>query len=239
MARTAHGIVTAHDRLHYAPDNASLVIRLALEDLGAPYEAVLVDRRVRAQKSPAYLAINPGGLIPVLETAHGPIFETGAILLWLADRHGRGAPGPDDPMRGDLLKWLFVLSNTLHPTLRMTFYPDQYVGDDASAQGRLRSVMQARFADQLDMLETRAAPFFADDHASLLDPYLACLMRWRALYPQGATVDFRADRWPRLFAMLIRLEDSPAARAAITAEGLGPHPFTAPRPADPPEGAAL
>jgi len=72
-------------RLHYAPDNASLIIRLALDEIGAPYEAVLVDRQAEAQKAPAYLAMNPAGLIPVLETPQGPMFETGAILLWLGE----------------------------------------------------------------------------------------------------------------------------------------------------------
>jgi glutathione S-transferase len=230
--------MTARYRLHYAPDNASLVIRLALEELGAPFETVLVKRRARAQKSPAYLALNPNGLIPVLETPDGPIFETGAILLWLADRHG-GAPAPADPARGDVLKWLFYLSNTLHPTLRMTFYPDQYVGDDTGVQERLRAAMQARFAEGLDIIETHAAPYFGADHATILDPYVACLMHWRALYPQGSVGDFRADRWPRLLAMLTLLEDSAAARAAIADEGLGPQPFTAPGYPDPPEGAAL
>jgi len=76
----------------------------------------------------------------------------------------------------------------------MTFYPDQYTGEDAAAQGRLRAAMQERFDDCLDMIDARAAPFFGADHATLLDPYLACLMRWRALYPQGAVGDFRADR---------------------------------------------
>ncbi len=50
-----------------------------------PYRTVLVDRAAQAQKSPAYLALNPNGLIPVLETPHGPVFETAAILLWLAE----------------------------------------------------------------------------------------------------------------------------------------------------------
>lgn len=230
--------MTARYRLHYAPDNASLVIRLVLEDLGAPYQTVLVDRRARAQKSPAYLALNPNGLIPVLETDGGPIFETGAILLWLADRHG-GAPAPGDAARGDFLKWLFFLSGTLHPALRMTFYPDQYAGEDAAAQGALRAAMQTRVAEALDILETRAAPVFGADHPTLLDPYLACLMRWRALYPQGAVGDVRSGRWPRLSAMLQRLEKSAPAAAAIAAEGLGPRPFSAPGYPDPPEGAAL
>ncbi|MET4128765.1 glutathione S-transferase family protein [Roseovarius sp. MBR-6] len=222
-------------RLHYAPDNASLVIRLALEGMGAPYETVLVDRATRAQKSPAYLALNPAGLIPALETSEGVLFETGAILLWLADRHGQGAPAPDAPARGDFLKWLFYLSNTLHPTLRMSFYPEQYLDHSA---GALCTAAQARFAGQLDILETRAAPWFGADHPSVLDPYLACLMRWRALYP-ARDPGHDPRRWPRLYAMLERIERSPATRAAIAAEGLGPHPFTAPAPPDPPEGSAL
>ncbi len=46
-------------RLHYAPpDNASLIVRLALEELGQPYQTVLVDRSVTAQASTAYLKIN-------------------------------------------------------------------------------------------------------------------------------------------------------------------------------------
>lgn len=223
-------------RLHYAPDNASLVIRLAMDAIGAPYETVLVDRATRAQKSPAYLALNPAGLIPALETPEGMIFETGAILLWLADRHGQGAPAPDAPARGDFLKWLFYLATTAHPTLRMSFYPDQYLAGDAKA---LCISAQARFADCLDILETRAAPWFGTDRPSVLDPYLACLMRWRALYPERAGAGFDPRHWPRLCAMLSRLEASPATRAAIAAEGLGPHPFTAPDYPEPPEGSAL
>jgi glutathione S-transferase len=224
-------------RLHYAPDNASLVIRLALEEIGAPYETVLVDRSARAQKSPGYLALNPAGLIPALETSEGVLFETGAILLWLADRHGRGAPAPDAPARGDFLKWLFYLSNTVHPTLRMSFYPEQYLDHSA---GDLCAAAQARFAGQLDILEGRAAPWLSAGCPSVLDPYLACLMRWRAHYPARAgTGEYDPRRWPRLFSLLTRIEDRPATRAAIAAEGLGPHPFTAPAPPDPPEGSAL
>ena len=100
--RIAHasyiGGMTAPYRLHYAPDNASLVIRLALEDMGLPYETVLVDRTTREQDSAAYRALNPAGLIPVLETPQGPVFETAAILLWLADTHGQLAPAPADPV---------------------------------------------------------------------------------------------------------------------------------------------
>ena len=111
-------------RLHYAPDNASLIIRLVLDGAGIPYRTVLVDRAARQQDSPAYRALNPTGLIPTLETPVGPISETGAILLWLADTHHLG-PGPADPDRPAFLKWLFFLSNTAHADLRQIFYPHQ------------------------------------------------------------------------------------------------------------------
>lgn len=225
-------------RLHYAPDNASLIIRLTLEDLGAHYETVLVDRAKGGQRAEPYLALNPNGLIPVLETPNGALFETGAILLWLSERHGRLAPAPRDAARGDFLKWLFFMSNTVHPCLRMTFYPDQYLGADLSAQALLRNQMQARFAAYLDMLETRAVPWFDADHPSVLDYYLACLMRWRVLYPEGGCRDFTSRAWPRLHSMLERLEGGAPVRAAIRLEGLGETPFTAPAYPDPPEGSA-
>ncbi len=229
-------------RLHYAPDNASLIIRLALEELGVPYDTVLVDRAAQGQKAPAYLRLNPAGLIPVLETPDGPVFETGAILLWLADRHGGLGPAPDSAERAAFLKWLFFTSNTLHVALRLRFYPDQYVGADTAAQKILREGMKTQIARHLDLLEATAAEghaWLGGPTPSVLDFYLACLVRWARLYP-GAEDNswFDIGGWPYLLAMLRRLEDCSAVAAAIHAEGLGDRPFTAPAYAKPPEGSA-
>ena len=80
--------------LHYAPDNASQIIRIVLEEMGLPYRTALVDRATKAQDSAAYRAVNPTGLIPALQTPQGTLFETGAILLWLTEVHGQMAPAP-------------------------------------------------------------------------------------------------------------------------------------------------
>lgn len=228
-------------RLHYAPDNASLAVRLALEELGQPYDAALVDRARGAQKSPAYLALNRAGLIPVLETPEGAIFETAAILLWLADRHGALAPAPDAPERGDFLKWLFFASNTLHAGLRMLFHPAQFVGEDAAAGQALRDRMGAALAGHWGHVEAAAAArpaWLGAGAPSALDLYLAPLLRWSALYPEGGTGWFRLGDYPHLRAMAAGLETRPSVAAAVAAEGLGPAPFTAPRLATPPEGSA-
>ncbi|WP_425070763.1 glutathione S-transferase family protein [Sagittula sp. S175] len=226
--------------LHYAPDNASLIVRLVLEELGLPYETRLVDRRARAQEGAAYRALNPAGLIPALETPEGVIFETGAIVLWLADRAGRMAPAPSDPARGDFLKRLFFTSNTLHAMLRMTFYPEKYVGEDAGAQAALRAQLVARgeamsLPNALSLLDRELS---GSEGVDVLSCYLACLLRWCALYPAGDTGWFALSDYPALQRMVASLEGRPAVLRAARAEGLGPHPFTLPQFAEPPEGSA-
>lgn len=230
--------MTPRYRLHYAPDNASLIIRLALEEMRVPYRTALVNRAANGQSSPAYLALNPNGLIPVLETPNGAIFETGAILLWLADQHGALLPAPNNPLRGDALKWLFFLSNTLHPALRMLFYPEKYVGDDAKDQAHFRKITSQNISDILQKLNTQAAPWLIGTAPSLLDFYLAACLRWCALYPKGGTDWFNLDQTPALAHLCRMLEQRPSVGAAIQAEGLGPTPFSAPTYANPPEGSA-
>ncbi|MEO3414421.1 glutathione S-transferase family protein [Roseovarius sp. CAU 1744] len=228
-------------RLHYAPDNASLIVRLTLEEMEQPYDAVLVDRRKRAQRSAEYLQLNPAGLIPVLETPDGPIFETGAILLWLADRHGGMAPAPDSPQRATFLKWLFFTSNTVHSGMRLLFYSEQYVGPDRAHQEGLRGHVHGQLSHHLAALDAAAAArpaWFGGAARSVLDFYVACLLRWMVLYPVGGCDWFDLSKWPHLQAMAARLEPCASVRRAIDAEGLGPHPFTAPRYANPPEGFA-
>lgn len=223
--------------LHYAPDNASLVIRLALEELAVRYGTCLVDRSVAAQRGAAYLALNPNGLIPVLETADGPIFETAAILLWLADRHGGLAPPIKSPARAGCLKWLFFMSNTLHPALRRRFYPSSYIGDDIAAQTEFTRINRLQIDGHLHVLNNA---FAAQNPPLILSLYLGPMVRWLALYPRNADKSwFDLAHYPALQHIAVTLEDRPSTQAAILAEGLGDCPFTAPQPPNPPEGVAL
>jgi len=228
--------------LHYAPDNASLVIRLALEELGLPYDTLLVDRQAEAQNGAEYRALNPNGLIPVLETPDGPMFETAAILLWLADRHGAMAPPVDSDQRAGFLKWLFFASNTLHADLRMLFYPHKYIGPSLPQQQQLRKVQRNRLHVHLSNLEAAAAdkpPWLSAEEPSVLDLYLACQLRWMALYPLGCDRSWMVlKQYPRLHDLCSKLELRKSVQTARIAEGLGATPFTNPTPANPPEGSA-
>jgi glutathione S-transferase len=230
--------------LHYAPDNASLIVRLALEALGLPYRTRLVDRRIREQDSPAFRVLNPVGVIPVLETPDGPLSETAAVLLWLGDRNGRLVPAQDDQDRGAFLKWLLFSSNTLHADLRLLFYPESYAGESLAAQRALHQGASGRMVRHLALLEHEVG---RGHHwlgargpiPSALDLYLAVILRWCALYARHGTGWFDLRATPGLAGMAARIEAQPCCQRAAKAEGLGTRPFTAPVPCRPPEGSAV
>ena len=107
--------------LHYFPGNASMAPHILLEELGEQFRLRLVDRAVNAQKSPAYLKLNPNGLIPVLVDGDLVLYETAAICLHLVDTHaGAGlAPAAGTPERAHFYKWLVWMTNTVQATLQI------------------------------------------------------------------------------------------------------------------------
>lgn len=224
-------------RLHYAPDNASLIVRLVLDGAGIPYRTALVDRGQRQQDSAAYRGLNPTGLIPTLETPAGPISETGAVLLWLSDTHHLG-PAPADPDRLAFLKWLFFLSNTAHADLRQIFYPHQYApADGHAAHLEIMSTRMLRHFGLLDAAAILHPKLFAAGKP--LGVYTIVLTRWAALYPVNGPRWLDLSDFPALEALARAQEARVETPVVARAEGLGPHPFTRPEQPNPPEGSVL
>ena len=224
-------------RLHYAPDNASLIVRLVLDGAGIPYRTALVDRGQRQQDSAAYRGLNPTGLIPTLETPAGPISETGAVLLWLSDTHHLG-PAPADPDRLAFLKWLFFLSNTAHADLRQIFYPHQYApADGHAAHLEIMSTRMLRHFGLLDAAAILHPKLFAAGKP--LGVYTIVLTRWAALYPVNGPRWLDLSDFPALEALARAQEARVETPVVARAEGLGAHPFTRPEQPNPPEGSVL
>ena len=85
-------------KLFFAANTCALASHIALEEAGAPYEAVRVDFRTNEQRKPEYLAINPKGRVPALATERGILTETPAILAFIAQSFPGARLAPlDDP----------------------------------------------------------------------------------------------------------------------------------------------
>lgn len=228
-------------RLHWSPDSANIVIRLALEELGLPFEAVRVDRARQGHKAPEYLKLNPQGLLPVLEDGEIVLFETGAILVHLAERTGLlGPDGPEarDPQaRAAFLKWLFYLSNTVHADLRAAFYSQRYVADPAAIP-TLRAGLATRMRGHFALLAGQLTPqgWLIGAAPTLADLYLAACLRWARLYPTGAPL-LGPDGVPaRAMEFLRACEARPAVIRAFAAEFVAGRPLTDPAPPQVPAG---
>jgi glutathione S-transferase len=217
--------------LHHAPDFASTIVRFALEELELPHTLALVDIDSGALASSEYRRVNPVGLIPALETDHGPMFETAAILLWLVDQTGRLGPGPNDPDRGSFLSWLFFTSNALHQAALAMFYPHRPAGEANSDAARAAAQEQivARLGLVESLIATQRPRWLSPEHPGVLGYYIGVLVRWLILLPP-APYGIRLDDFPHLKAVLTAHESRPAALRVAASDGLGPTPFTNPRP---------
>jgi glutathione S-transferase len=218
-------------RLHASPDSASMVVRMILEELALPHEVVMIDRAGGALQSPDYRALHPLGQIPALETPDGTMFETAAILLWLADRAPSAglAPTADNTGRADFLKWLFFTSTNLHPHTLNLFYPDRAAG--SANEQPVIAASRARITTVLDALEAAAArkpDWLSDCKPTMLGYYLSMLLRWLGSFEATDPRRVNLSDYPALQAVAAYLETRPAAQHVAAAEGLGPRPFTEP-----------
>jgi glutathione S-transferase len=207
-------------QLHYFPSNASMTPHMVLEELGVPYELVLVDRTKNAHHSPEYLKLNPNGKIPVLVDGTLVLYETAAITLHLADTHAAAglAPPLGTPERALFYKWLMWLSNTLQAEMPLYFYSDRWA-DTPEGAAALKRHAQAHIAAMIDQLDAELAkhdgPWFLDAHYSVLDPYVLMLCRWtRGMARPARTL-------PHLGPYLQRVLARPAVQRAYAQEGLG------------------
>ena len=90
-------------------------VLLALEEMGLPYEPIVVDTRKGEQFRPDYLALNPNGKVPVLVDGEAVFFDSNAILLYLSEKT-RQFGSPEDPKgRGEFLSWLMFVATGIGP----------------------------------------------------------------------------------------------------------------------------
>ena len=90
-------------------------VALMLEETGLPYEVVAVDSRKGEQHAPTYKAINPNAKVPSIVDDGAVVFDSNAILLYLAEKTGKFLPADTPKARGEMLSWLMFVASGIGP----------------------------------------------------------------------------------------------------------------------------
>ncbi|MDC8012767.1 glutathione S-transferase family protein [Tahibacter soli] len=202
--------ITAFDR---SPDGGKGLardtrVRWALEEAGLPYAVRLVS--FRAMKEPAHLALHPFGQIPTYEEGDLVLFETGAIVLHIAQRHGGLLPA-DANARARAIAWMFAAVNSVEPPI-LEFFNAKVVERDKPWAAERLPLVADRVRDRLRQLSARLGDAdWLDGDFSAGDLMMASvLLRTR---PSGIL-----DEFPSLAAYVARGEARPAYRRAFAAQ---------------------
>lgn len=166
-------------------------IALALEEMGLPYEAIPVDPRRGEQFKPEYLALNPNAKVPAIVDDGVPVFDSNAILMYLAEKTGRFLPPQGAAHRAELLSWMMFIATGVGPFCGQAvhfrhFAPEQVpyaqkryqfearrhfgILDQRLAQHQFLVANTYTIADMSFWSWSRMAPFIMGDEAWTLFP---------------------------------------------------------------------
>jgi len=202
--------ITAFER---SPDRGmglsrDMRVRWALEEVGQPYNVRLLS--FQAMKEPAHLALHPFGQIPTYEEGDLALFESGAIVLHIAERHAGLLPD-DAHARARAIAWMFAALSTVEPPILDLANARLVERDQSWYQQRLPLVEQ-RLRQRLGELSARLGPRdWLDGEFTAGDLLMvAVLLR---LKPSGMLQEY-----PNLSAYVARGEARPAYQRAFAAQ---------------------
>jgi len=203
-------------QLYSLPTPNGVKVSIALEEIGLPYEVHKVSFDKNDQLSPEFLSLNPNNKIPAILDPNGPngqplaLFESGAILVYLADKTGQLMPS-DAAKRYETLQWLMFQMGGIGPMFGQLGFFHKFAGKDfEDKRPRYRYVAESkRLLDVLDRhLESRS--WLIGDEYTIADiavfPWVRNLV---GFYGAGEIVGFDG------FANVRRVLDTFVARPAV------------------------
>jgi glutathione S-transferase len=199
-------------RLYWYPGTCARVPFVALEEIGAPFEAVLEDRM--AEQRPEYLLLNPKGSVPTLMIDDQPVTENLAIQTYLARRHPEAKllPLGDPGTEARLLEMQSWFASSLHPLVRQLRFPRWYT-DDPAAHDSLRAKATPQIQRAFTTLDSALADrewLFGD--WSIVDVHLL----WLWFRATGSGLD--GSPFPRLADHAVRCEARPSVSRVLEQE---------------------
>ncbi|MFN7725202.1 MAG: glutathione S-transferase N-terminal domain-containing protein [Rubrivivax sp.] len=207
-------------QLYSLPTPNGVKVSIALEELGLPYEAHLVRFDTNEQLSPEFLTLNPNNKIPAILDPQGPsgrplaLFESGAILVYLAEKTGRLLPA-DPAGRYEALQWLMFQMGGVGPMFGQLGFFHKFAGKDFEDK-RPRDRYVAESTRLLKVLEQRlqGREWLLDSGYSIADiavwPWVRNLV---GFYGAGDLVGF--GQFVELPRVLAAFEARPAVQRGL------------------------
>jgi glutathione S-transferase len=206
-------------KLYADKGKASLTPHMILNEIGRPFELVLVDCDAGEQRSEAYLRVNPHGRIPALAHDGLIVYETAAVVLHLVERFPEAdlAPPPGSHERSLFYRWVAHLGCSIQPEMRAYFYAEQHAGG-AACVADVKRMAERRIRAAFEVLDEQLGegPFLLGDRYTAADPYLLMLVRWtRNMTNPARTLTHIAAHAERVLAR-------PKIKLTLEVEGLSP-----------------
>lgn len=199
-------------KLFISPGACAMASHLALEEAGADYQTQTINLRAGEQRTPEYLAVNPAGVTPALQTDDGVITQNAAILGWAAQTWPEKTLAPTDAFglaRFNAFNgWL---ASSLHPALGKVLFSHPALEGAAKDEATNLALSKLQLAED-HYLE---GPWVFGETWTLSDGYLMVFSRWSR---QAGLLD--KARFPKLNAHLDAVQARPATQAMLKAEGL-------------------
>jgi glutathione S-transferase len=184
--------------LYMAPGSSSMAVHIALQEIGVPFEKKLMSFHKKDMKSPAYLALNPEGAVPMMQIDGRPLTQVAACLFYLAKRYPEAKLLPEGDLEAEAqaVSWMSFIASGIHPVARLG---GEHVAN-AWAIAERKFANDARDGD------------WALGRYSIVDIHLFRLY-WRMVNRPNP-----ASGFPRLDGLLARMMARPAVQRTIEAE---------------------
>ena len=202
-------------KLYSWPSSSGTRVAWALEELGVSYEYVELDAKKLEHRTPQYLTINPQGKVPALSDGELTFFESGAMVLYLGDKHGVEKqlwPGSAGQARADAVCWtawaMIEFGNYMMQYLYHGFdTPFSYKPEDRSKA--CAEYNRSQFIRGLDALQARL-----QNREYLLDAFSLVDIPAASWLMLGTKFGIKLDTYPRVADWLKRCGERPACKRA-------------------------
>jgi GST-like protein len=185
-------------------------VALFLEEAGLPYEAMPIDTRKGDQFTPEFLAINPNAKVPAIVDGEVVVFDSNAILLYLAEKTGKFLPANTPRARGELLSWLMFVATGLGPFSGQAVHFRHFAPQQVPYAANRYSFEVERHYGILDQRLAKQRYMLADGY-TILD---MDVWGWTRLGP-FVLGEEAAARFPNLKRLIDEISARPAAQRAV------------------------